>query len=169
MEDLREILYAGPYTLNYRPVILKPWTTDFDFNEEFPIWIPIWVKLSKLLMNCWGVNSLSRIASSIVKPIFADECMAKRTRVYYARMLIVVYMTKKLPDEVTIADPNDKVTTQSIIYEGRPTYYEQYQLIDHKYALAPEPKATPKPRWREGYGGPRVVKAWIYKGLFPPL
>lgn len=31
--DMQEIYYSGPYSINNRPMILKPWTSDFDFNE----------------------------------------------------------------------------------------------------------------------------------------
>lgn len=34
LEDTQEILIAGPYSINYKPLILKKWTTDFDFSKE---------------------------------------------------------------------------------------------------------------------------------------
>lgn len=71
---------------------------NFDFNKEFPTTIPLWVKFPKLPMSCWGKGSLSRIASVIGVPIYADECTAKQTRISYARMLIEVNITQLLPD-----------------------------------------------------------------------
>lgn len=67
--DMKEIYYSGPYTINNMPIILKPWTSNFDFKEKFPIEIPLWVNFPKLPLNCWGVNSLSRIASAIGTPM----------------------------------------------------------------------------------------------------
>lgn len=61
IDDAREVLCAGPYSIANRPMILKQWTTDFDFTTEFPAEIPLWVKFPKLPMSCWGVRSLSRI------------------------------------------------------------------------------------------------------------
>lgn len=49
--DMNEILYSGPYTINNKPMILKPWTVDFDFNSEFLTEIPLWVKLPNLPMS----------------------------------------------------------------------------------------------------------------------
>lgn len=48
IEDLNEVFYAGPYSINNRPILLKAWTPDFDFNVEFPTEIPLWVKFPNL-------------------------------------------------------------------------------------------------------------------------
>lgn len=113
---MRAILCAGPYMLNYWPLILKPWTPDFYFNGEFPTEIPLWVKLPNLPMNYWGANSLSRISSIIGKPIYADECTAKKIRIFYACLLIEVNVTKEIHDTITIADPNGRVLSQPVVY-----------------------------------------------------
>ncbi|XP_060170990.1 uncharacterized protein LOC132601964 [Lycium barbarum] len=157
MEDMREILYAGPYMINYRTLILKPWTPDFDFNEEFPTEIPLWIKLPHLPMNCWGTNSLSRIASSIGTPVFADACTARHARVSFARVLIEVNITRQLPDTIVVRDPSGKTFTQKVIYEWKPLYCEKCQIIGHK--CAPEPLAKPRKR---GYH--KHVTTWISKG-----
>lgn len=105
--------------LNYKLLILKPWTTNFDFNEEFSIEIPFCVKFPKLPMNYWGANSLSRIASSIGIPIFIDGCTAKQTRVLFVCMLIEINVTKALPEEVTVFDSNRKIFSQLVCTNGR--------------------------------------------------
>ncbi|XP_019250861.1 PREDICTED: uncharacterized protein LOC109229761 [Nicotiana attenuata] len=94
LEDMKEIMCAGPYTMNGRPMIMKHWSPYFDFAAEFLTDIPLWVKFPKLPMNCWSGNSLSKIASTIGIPMFADECTAKQTRISYARILIEVNVTK---------------------------------------------------------------------------
>lgn len=76
-EDIQEKMLADPYSINYRPLILKQWSPEFDFSKEFPTDIPLWVKLPHLPLNCWGPNSLSRISSTIGKPMLADECTTK--------------------------------------------------------------------------------------------
>uniref|UniRef100_A0A494G8D0 DUF4283 domain-containing protein n=1 Tax=Solanum lycopersicum TaxID=4081 RepID=A0A494G8D0_SOLLC len=63
LDDMNEILFSGLYTINNRPIILKQWCSDFDFGKEFLAEIPLWVNFPKLPLNCWGVGSLSRIAS----------------------------------------------------------------------------------------------------------
>lgn len=51
IEDLNAVYYSGPYSINNRPIILKPRTPEFDFNTEFPTEIPLWVKFPNLPMN----------------------------------------------------------------------------------------------------------------------
>ncbi|XP_070007226.1 uncharacterized protein LOC142165512 [Nicotiana tabacum] len=131
MEDMQEILLAGPYTINNRSIILKQWTTDFDFKKEFLTEIPLCIRFPKLPLNCWGVNSLSRIASSIGMPMYADECTAKQLRVSYARMLIEVDVTKPLKDEVMVEDSNGRTFLQPINYDWKPKFYETWQVIGH--------------------------------------
>ncbi|KAG5623025.1 hypothetical protein H5410_008243 [Solanum commersonii] len=75
--DLKEILFAGPYSKNNKPMILKQWTPKLDFKSEFLTEILLWVTFPKLPLNCWGCDSLSRIVSAIGIPIFVDECTTK--------------------------------------------------------------------------------------------
>ncbi|KAG5575957.1 hypothetical protein H5410_056091 [Solanum commersonii] len=56
-----------------------------------------------------GYNFMnSRIASAIGKPIYAYECITKQTTISYARMLIETNVTKPLPKEITVHDPNGR-------------------------------------------------------------
>lgn len=34
-EDMKSIFHARLYTVNNKHIILKPWSPDFDLNEEF--------------------------------------------------------------------------------------------------------------------------------------
>ncbi|XP_075099268.1 uncharacterized protein LOC142176099 [Nicotiana tabacum] len=124
IDDMPEILCTGPYIINNRPIILKPWTTDFDFDKEFPTEISIWIKLPILPMNCWGINSLSRIASAIGIQMYADECTAKQMRVSYARILVEVHVTKPLPDHVEVKDPSGRVFQHVVSYDWKPMFCE---------------------------------------------
>ncbi|KAJ8547700.1 hypothetical protein K7X08_011286 [Anisodus acutangulus] len=108
IEDMHEVLYSGPYTINNKPIILKPWTVDFDLHQEFPNEIPLWITLHNFPMSCWSYQLLSRIASLIGKPLFADECTFKKKRISYARILIEVNITRPLPDEVGVCEPNGR-------------------------------------------------------------
>ena len=105
---MNEILFSEPYTISNRPIIMKQWCPEFDFGKEFLAEIPLWVNFPKLPLNCWGVGSLSRIASAIGVPLFADECTTKQTRISYARMLIEVNVTKPIPQQITVMDPNGR-------------------------------------------------------------
>ncbi|XP_019257823.1 PREDICTED: uncharacterized protein LOC109236048 [Nicotiana attenuata] len=106
--DLKDILYGGPYTISGRPIVLKQWTPDFDIKAEFLMEIPLWVTIPNLPMSYWRNKTLSKLASAIGKPLFADECTTKQTRVSYARILVEANVTKQLPTELTLQEPSGK-------------------------------------------------------------
>lgn len=104
MSDMQEIFYNGSYIINNKPIILKPWTSEFNLEKEFPTSIPLWVKFRNLPMSCWSKDSLSRIASAVGKPIYANECTTNRTRISFIRMLIEVNITSSLPTIIIIME-----------------------------------------------------------------
>jgi len=48
--DLKEILYGGPYKINNRPIILKKWSPDLEFDTTFLKEIPLWVSFPNFPM-----------------------------------------------------------------------------------------------------------------------
>ncbi|XP_019246473.1 PREDICTED: uncharacterized protein LOC109226128 [Nicotiana attenuata] len=123
-EERNEVLYSGPCTIQNRPVITKAWTTDFDFNEEVLKTLPLWVKLPNLPLNCWGMDSLSRIGSGLGIPMYADECTTKVERISYARILVEMDITKPLPTKIIVKDP-------SVVYDWKPTYCSTCLQLGH--------------------------------------
>ncbi|KAK4713334.1 hypothetical protein R3W88_019241 [Solanum pinnatisectum] len=93
LEDRDEVLYAGPHMLNSKPIIVKTWSPEFDFNKEVMQTIPIWVKFPNLPLNCW------------------DECTTQVDRISYARLLIDMDITKTLPTELKVEDLNGRIFT----------------------------------------------------------
>ncbi|WMV30066.1 hypothetical protein MTR67_023451 [Solanum verrucosum] len=69
-EEMDKVLCSGPHYLMRRPVIMKPWVLEFNFNKEILTTIPLWVKLPNLPLNCWNEVVLSKIGSS-----WANLCM----------------------------------------------------------------------------------------------
>ncbi|XP_019251329.1 PREDICTED: uncharacterized protein LOC109230267 [Nicotiana attenuata] len=129
--DMKTILCEGPYTVNNRPMIMKQWSPQFDIDAEFLTEIPLWVRFTKLPMNRWGGSSLSRIASTIGIPLFADECTAKQTRISYGRILIEVNVTKPLPSRFPIMDDSGRVFDQAVEYDWKPEFYGKCLNIGH--------------------------------------
>ncbi|XP_033509708.1 uncharacterized protein [Nicotiana tomentosiformis] len=124
--DRDEVLFSGPHTMNNRPVIVRIWEADFDFNKEVLRMIPLWIKMLNLPLSYWSMDSLSRIGSVLGRPIYADECTTNVDRVSYARMLIEIDVTKPLPDSIKARDPMGKAFDQEIKYDWKPTYCPSY-------------------------------------------
>lgn len=121
--DFQDILYGRPYTMNSRLVILKHWTSEFDFNVEFLTEIPLWLKLPNLPINCLGMISLCKMDNALVIYIFVDQWTTKKTRVSYARILITVNVTKKLHAEVIVKDPSGISATHRVWMETREQFW----------------------------------------------
>ncbi|XP_070046819.1 uncharacterized protein [Nicotiana tomentosiformis] len=128
---MHKVFYTGSRTIRNRPINLKPWTPEFDLTKEFLSDIPLWVIFPKLPMSCWGSEALSKIASAIGKPLFANECTTKKTRISYARMLIEVNVTRTLPIEITVLDPRGRKFQQELVYEWKLSYCDKCQTIGH--------------------------------------
>lgn len=85
-EERDGILCFEPHYLLKRPVIMKPWSSEFNFKEEILSTIPLWVKLPNLPLNCWNAVALSKIGRSLRQPLYADECTTHKIRISFARI-----------------------------------------------------------------------------------
>ncbi|KAH0653299.1 hypothetical protein KY289_030977 [Solanum tuberosum] len=132
LDDRDEVLYSRPHMLNNMPIIAKTWSPDFDLSKEVLQTIPIWVKFPNLPLNCWGIQSLSRISSGLGLPLYADECTTNVARISFARVLIELDITKELPLSVRVEDPNGRVFDQKVIYEWIPAYCPKCLQVGHK-------------------------------------
>lgn len=77
LADIQLIFHVGSYTIRNRPVILKPWTLNINFNIEFLAEVPLSDKLPKLSMSFRSCDFLSTTFSAIGVPLFADEFTTK--------------------------------------------------------------------------------------------
>ncbi|KAH0689391.1 hypothetical protein KY289_016749 [Solanum tuberosum] len=108
MDDRNELLYSGPHMMHTKPIIVTPWSADFDFNKEILQIVHVWVKYPNLPLNCWSGDSLSRISSGLGISLYADECTSKVDRISYARVLIEMDVARELPKKIKVEDPNGR-------------------------------------------------------------
>ncbi|XP_010678307.1 uncharacterized protein LOC104893876 [Beta vulgaris subsp. vulgaris] len=122
MEDRNAILCAGPNPLNNRHIIVKAWTTKFNFHEEIMRLVPLWVRFPNLPLNCWGPETVSSIGSIIGVSLFVDECTTRLMRVSYARLLVEFDVTKLVPRTIHIKDYNGNIIEQKVQYDWVPLF-----------------------------------------------
>ncbi|XP_058763772.1 uncharacterized protein LOC131637201 [Vicia villosa] len=103
--DKDAVLMRGPYTIFKKPVLLHEWTPTFTLEDDVLRVLPVWVIFPQLPLVYWGDKSIGKIASAIGKPVITDECIRKKLRVSYARVLIEVDVTRELKSEITIRSP----------------------------------------------------------------
>ncbi|KAH0707209.1 hypothetical protein KY290_011763 [Solanum tuberosum] len=65
IDDEEVVLFKGTNSMLNRPVIIKPWASDFNFKEEVLRTIPLWVKLPNFPLNCWTATTLGKIGSGL--------------------------------------------------------------------------------------------------------
>ncbi|XP_019237787.1 PREDICTED: uncharacterized protein LOC109217944 [Nicotiana attenuata] len=116
-EDRDDVIYSGPHMLNNKPIIVKLWSADFDFNKEVLQTIPV---------------SLSRISSGLGIPLYADACTTQVDRISYARVLIEMDVTKELPRSIKVTDPNGREFAQEIAYDWAPKFCTKCMQVGHK-------------------------------------
>lgn len=61
MRERDKVIASGPHMMNNKPIIIKAWAANFNFNSEILKTIPLWVKLLNLPLNYWEMETLSRI------------------------------------------------------------------------------------------------------------
>ncbi|XP_020254007.1 uncharacterized protein LOC109831080 [Asparagus officinalis] len=93
----------------------------------------MWIQLPNLKLNLWSTTGISKISSLIGCPITTDMLTATRQRLSYARVLIEVQLPlkKALPDLVEFLGPDGKKHSQRIIYELKPRWCSNCNIIGH--------------------------------------
>ncbi|XP_048493463.1 uncharacterized protein LOC125494010 [Beta vulgaris subsp. vulgaris] len=160
IDDRNEILYARPHMINSRPMIIKAWSPDFDFQAEVSRVVPLWIRLYNLPLNFWEPESLSRIGSMIGVPLFADECTTHQQRITFARMLVEVDVTKDLTKSVSIEDGSGRVIEQKVHFEWAPSYCLKCNTIGHDCL---------KKKAASGKEGPKPIQRWVPKTGQPTI
>ncbi|XP_070057707.1 uncharacterized protein [Nicotiana tomentosiformis] len=131
IEDRDEVLYSAPHTINNKPLIIKAWEADFNFNEEVLKTISLWVKFPNLPLNCWKIEMLSRMSSVLGNPIYDDECTTKEERISYVRVLVKINVIVPLPRMIRVQDPKGKIFEQEVCYDWIPEYCEECLQVGH--------------------------------------
>ncbi|XP_019235098.1 PREDICTED: uncharacterized protein LOC109215480 [Nicotiana attenuata] len=146
LEERNLVMYSGPHMINNRPIVVKQWTANFDFDEEDLKTIPIWVKLPNLPLSCWSASALSKIGSGLGQPIYADACTSNIERISYARILVEVDVTKELPKSIKVKDPKGRVMVQEVWYDWKPSYRAKCMRIGHNCQQQQQNKVIPDMR-----------------------
>ncbi|KAI8559246.1 hypothetical protein RHMOL_Rhmol04G0157600 [Rhododendron molle] len=72
-----QVLEGGPYFFSQKYLVLKDWHRMMNPAQDQPSKISAWVKLHDLLFELWNQECLSRVASTIGKPLHVDQATAK--------------------------------------------------------------------------------------------
>ena len=120
--DVMMLIRRGKFTFVKRPVLVRKWDDQFNFERDILRVVPVWVRLLNLPTKFWGVKSLSCIGGLLGVPIAADGCTSNQTKVNYARLLVKVDDSKPLPKTLLVEDEEGHIHEQSFFIEWIPHF-----------------------------------------------
>ncbi|XP_020696924.1 uncharacterized protein LOC110109998 [Dendrobium catenatum] len=136
-EDFDLVWSKGVWFLLGKPFILQKWHPKFKPCRENFSNVPIWVKIHDLFLACWNSEGISRIASKIGIPLAADSLTAKKTRLTFARICVLVDCHATYPEEIKVSLDGDIVALK-VQYEWRPSPREHCKSLVHFFSFCPE-------------------------------
>lgn len=129
-EDCLSVFHGGPWVFGNSTLILKEWSPDFCAQMESVKVVPVWTLFPDLDPCFWSSTALSKIASVIGRPLFADPYTTEKTRISFARVLIDIDISKDIPSFVKVNTPyGEKVVT--VDYEWMPHFCSHCDVIGH--------------------------------------
>lgn len=114
VEDRWKAILNGPTLINGQFMSLQPWKPRF--NTELALTSassPVWIKLRGLPIEFYNPEVLLKIGDSIGSFLGIDDFTHNLVKIGFARICVLVDLTKELPEYVTVDDFN-----QAIVYEG---------------------------------------------------
>ena len=102
MSDRNKVFEGGPYFFNQVGLFIKPWHIGFNFVEEIPSRVPVWVRLPWLPLEFWREDILHSISLLLGKPVGSATQTQDRKIISYARICVEVDLNNPLPDSMEI-------------------------------------------------------------------
>ncbi|XP_020704045.1 soluble scavenger receptor cysteine-rich domain-containing protein SSC5D-like [Dendrobium catenatum] len=152
-EDYDAVWSGGPWFLLGKPFILQQWSPKFKPKRDENASIPIWIKIVDFPLALWTPTGISKIASYIGIPLTVDSLTAKRSRLTFARVCVLISKDSPLPDEIPL-DIDDEDLILKVLYDWKPTPCEGCRSLVHSYSICPKnpnpspPVVLPPPRPR---------------------
>ncbi|XP_062093774.1 uncharacterized protein LOC133799794 [Humulus lupulus] len=124
------VLEAGVLHFDSKPVILKPWTTELDTLKAVKS-VPVWIRLPGLGLQYWGTKCLSALMSTIGTPILVDKVNKDRSMMQFARVLVEVEITEKIPKSIQFLNGKGQLMEQLLEFEWLPTQCKECRVFGH--------------------------------------
>ncbi|KAI8530017.1 hypothetical protein RHMOL_Rhmol11G0021300 [Rhododendron molle] len=178
-EAKQQVLDGGPYFFSQKYLILKDWHRMIKPVKEQPSHIPAWVRLHNLPLELWNQECLSRVASTIGKPLHVDQATTKtskqpgllQTKSTSAKVCIEISAEHDLPEDVRTTVGGNSVVVP-IEYQVLPLMCKHCQAFGHSTIQCskkpPSSSNQPNQDWTLVGGGNRgliLLKDELRKAL----
>ncbi|XP_062075064.1 uncharacterized protein LOC133779080 [Humulus lupulus] len=114
------VLEAGVVHFDRKPVLLRPWSTDLETLRVVNS-VLVWMRSPNIGLQYWGLKSLSALVSTIGKPMMMDRVTKEKSMVKFARVLVEVEITDRLPHSISSISERGQLMEQAIEFEWLPT------------------------------------------------
>ena len=99
---LNAVLDKGPWLFAGRHLVIKKWLRGLRLSKEEVNKILVWAHLHNIPVEFLTEEGLSRLASAVGVPLYADHATEARKRISYARVCMEIEASKPLVEEFTL-------------------------------------------------------------------
>ncbi|XP_074306377.1 uncharacterized protein LOC141641621 [Silene latifolia] len=143
---MNSILRGNAWSLSGHSLLLKQWTPLFPTQLDTISKVPVWVLFHNLDPHLWSASALSKIASKIGTPLYADPVTTNKERLSFAHVMVEVDLSGHLPDNVVINSPFMGQIIQDVEYEWLPYYCTHCKKLGHEKKVCKQLKQKAKPK-----------------------
>ncbi|XP_071714436.1 uncharacterized protein [Rutidosis leptorrhynchoides] len=140
-KGMKEVLKNGPWLVNNVPFFVNQWEPGVWLEKIEPARVPIWICIHNIPIELWNGRGISKLVSSIGKPITMDKvttysCLQKSGRLGFARVLAEVNASDELPSSIEFAYPSfgsfpAKVGQLEVTYQWKPPLCTYCKVFGH--------------------------------------
>ena len=116
-EECERILTRGPWLIDGRPLVLRRWSIDFNFDRDMLMSVPMWIKFPTLQLHLWSQELLGRLVSVVGTPLYMDRTTTGVERISFARCFVEVSAVKPPPSSILIQRKSGKIEKVDVAYE----------------------------------------------------
>ncbi|KAF7141980.1 hypothetical protein RHSIM_Rhsim06G0060200 [Rhododendron simsii] len=157
----RQIVESGPWHFGGRLMVLQIWHSDIEYEKEG---LAKYLSGFSFIMFLSNFRLQSYIASSVGKPLYADEMAETAKGISYAKICVEVHVTASLPHSVDLLDASGKKVSIAIKHPWRPKKCDSCRVFGHsgcnQKVVQPHVSAVDIPA--KGLNAPRG-KVWVVK------
>eukprot|EP01018_Ginkgo_biloba_P034296 Gb_38926 [translate_table: standard] len=118
-EEKLKILKKGPWFMGGKGLSIYLWYPEFDPRKEIPSKIPIWVRLSFLLLHLWNLHTFALIGNCIGEFVIFLDQRDRNIITTYTRICVNINITEGLPEDLKLV-VGDHLMIQQLNYEWVP-------------------------------------------------
>ena len=131
---MESILESGPWLFPGRHLVLLKWRLGLELSKATLESIPVWAQFYNIPIELW-TKGLSRLASAVGRPLYADSATEARSRVNFAIICIEVDASRPLVEEFDVEvkqeDGSSSVFRIGVSFQWKPPACTSCKVFGH--------------------------------------